>query len=151
LQAQAYDNHYMGRRLAILLISGLVVSCAPARASQDSGRPRTPSQSHEIVLAHTQVGRIDRTALVITFEAIAEDSRCPTGVDCIWAGDVSVTLRLESREAAAERVTLHLNTSAREALHGDHRVTLVAVAPHPKAGEKIEAASYRVTLRVEKR
>ncbi len=132
------------------MLSGLLPSCAPVQANQASARtPQTPAQT--IVLAPGQVERVAGTPVTITLSGVGEDSRCPEGVDCVWAGDVSVTLRLEARGTPTQDVTLRLNTSPRDVMHGDHRVTVAAVAPHPKAGEKIEPKSYRVTMRVEAR
>jgi len=47
--------------------------------------------------------------LRITFEGVGEDSRCPTGVQCMWAGDAAATFTLETPPAAAVQRTLHTN------------------------------------------
>ncbi len=142
----------MGRRRVVTLIFAWVMSaCAPADAIVAPDQPSKAAPSQGIVLTLGQPTRVDGTSLTITLHAVDDDSRCPEGVTCIWAGDVAARIRIDDGREPSREVALHLNTADREVAHGDYRVTLVAVTPYPKADEKIEPKSYRATVRVETR
>ena len=86
--------------------------------------------------------------LQITFEGIANDSRCPTGVVCIWEGDATARLRVRLGGSESE-MELHTNpSSAQRATVGGYQVALLRVAPYPTAGQSIPAGDYRATLEV---
>jgi hypothetical protein len=36
-----------------------------------------------------------REGLKVEFDSVAEDSRCPRGVTCIWAGNAKILLKVE--------------------------------------------------------
>src|SRR5262245_20580819 len=90
--------------------------------------------------------------LRITFEGIADDSRCPTGAQCVWAGDAAATFTLEKPPAAAQHRTLHTNGRYENQVSIDTLVVrLDDVEPRPKLGGTIDPADYRATLVVTRR
>lgn len=86
--------------------------------------------------------------LTVTFEAVTGDSRCPSDVVCIWAGDAAVRLQL-SGEATGDLV-LHTPTETigpRSGVAGRFRVELLELTPQPHTGRPRPPA-YRATLRI---
>ncbi len=80
---------------------------------------------------------------VVTLTDVADDSRCPTGAHCIWAGDATVTLRVQPAKGAAETVALHINRAdARSATVAGLRLRLEHLDPAPQAGRAIERGAY---------
>lgn len=77
---------------------------------------------------------------------VVSDSRCPSGVQCIWAGTVEVRTVLATAVAHGE----HVLTLNKPQTFGDYTVTLVGVSP-VKTQEPIASSSYRFTYRIEKR
>jgi hypothetical protein len=95
---------------------------------------------------------IPATNLVVTFEAVVEDSRCPAGTQCVWEGDAAVRIRIDAPQRRAVKYTLHTSErSGRAIVHGPVTVELAAVAPLPAAGRKVRPDEYRVTLRITKK
>ena len=86
-------------------------------------------------------------ALTVGFIGITNDSRCPTNVQCVWAGSARAGLRV--RDGAASR-DLHLETLATKdtATVGVYLIRLVEVNPAPVTTDPIPASAYRITLRV---
>lgn len=132
-------------RLLALIALPVLCACAPALATPAA--PQAPD-SQQIVLAPKESARIDGTSLSITLEEVVDDSRCPTDVTCVWAGDVAVHIRVDDGKAPAHVATLRLNTGEKETVHGDRRITLTAVNPYPESTRKIDPASYRATFSV---
>jgi hypothetical protein len=120
-----------------------------------NGGPTTPRNvaiGESFELAPAQMALVGDTGLTLTFDRVADDSRCAVDVQCIWEGDalVVVTAAQPGREAA--RLDLHTTASGgggpREARYGEFLVTLSALAPQPHSRAPIEAGDYRATLRV---
>ena len=87
----------------------------------------------------------------LSFDELVEDSRCPTGVTCIWAGDAVVRIGITAGGASSKH-TLHTNSQfAREAEQSGVRVVLVSVTPYPTADAAPRRDDYRVTLSIERK
>jgi hypothetical protein len=90
--------------------------------------------------------------LQITFEGVSEDSRCPAGTQCAWAGDAAAAFTLQKPPAAALRRTLHTNGRfERQAEIDGFVVRLEDVKPYPKDGAAIAPGDYRATVIVTRR
>lgn len=90
--------------------------------------------------------------LRITFEGVSEDSRCPTGAQCMWAGDAAATFTLEKPPATPVHRTLHTNGRFEQQTDCDGFVVkLEDIKPYPKEGAAIRPDDYRATLVVTKR
>ncbi len=93
--------------------------------------------------------------LKIKFVSVPEDSRCPKGVNCIWAGNARIVLQVS--QTGGKFVMLELNTNPREAsdaaegAFGLYQLKLVEVAPYPVDGQTIAPRSYAATLVVSKK
>jgi len=107
--------------------------------------PTTVSLNQEFVLAPGQTVRIAETGYALTFERVAEDSRCPADVTCVWEGNAEV--RVQMRTADGDSL-LKLNTAVepRAATLSGLRLELRAVEPLPRAGVPVADSSYRVRL-----
>ena len=89
------------------------------------------------------------SSLVIRFDGVSADSRCPLGVFCIRAGDATVTLTARRLPTASATLTLHTDPGlGSEASFQDYRVRLVELNPHPRQNEPIAPGDYVVTLLV---
>ncbi len=78
--------------------------------------------------------------------SVDEDSRCATGVQCIWAGTVKTSLEY-SENGIIKKGTLELNKSI---TRGSEKITLVSVSPSPTVGKKISDSDYVFTIDVVK-
>ena len=90
--------------------------------------------------------------LRLRFVRVAEDSRCPTNVDCIWAGNAEVLIEVSARGARGRKI-LALNTNAGQGRAGEgeyrrYTVKLVALSPYPSNTRKIRQGEYTATLQV---
>lgn len=125
------------RNMIAVVLMGVVLGCAASTASAPLG--------DEFTAAPDQPVRISGTEHRITLKAVQSESRCPTDVTCVWAGNAEVLFRVE---AAGVDTTVVLNTGIepRAAQVGALRIELMAVSPVPRSDTLIAAKDYRATL-----
>jgi hypothetical protein len=128
------------RSIAILLLA--LGSIHSAVSDPELGKPFEMKAAEVVTIQ----------GLRITFEEVSEDSRCPTGVQCVWAGDAAATFTLEKPPAAAEQRALHTSGRfERQTDYDNFTVRLDDLKPYPKEGAGIAAGDYRATLVVTRR
>lgn len=121
----------------------LVATCA-------STPPVTLPSSVNVVLAIGASKRVPDTSLSIKVESV-NDSRCPTGVTCVWAGDAAVKIQMTAPKTAPASAVLHTNIgSAPPAVHDGWRIKLVNVTPVPTTNGPPRPEDYRITLLIER-
>ena len=103
----------------------------------------------DFAIAVGATARISQTDLVVHFDSVVNDSRRPSDVQCITAGDATVAVTAASEGAAARRYELHTDDGAREAMHGKFRLSLIGLKPLPTSTRPVpESAERLLTLRV---
>ena len=118
--------------------AGAVASAACAQRHPDQTPPTTePAASAASVrigdtlrVMRGQVGDVESGRASIRFDSTSEDSRCRTGVQCVWAGDIAAMLTVTTG-GASQRVTLHTGVEPRRATVGGYAIELVTVDPYP--------------------
>jgi hypothetical protein len=78
-----------------------------------------------------------------------QDSRCPKGVTCVWAGSVKVVLAVAAPGKSVTEVSFELGNGIEKSLDkiGTHRLWFKSVQPYPeKAAEQILLSDYVVEL-----
>ncbi len=106
--------------LTIFLLLGLAGSAA--------------AQSDELTLRPGQKGSAARGKVSVRFVLLAEDSRCPAGVACIWAGNAKVKVEVTIRRRAKKAFELNTGVEPRSVEFDGYRFKLIDVTPRP--GEK---------------
>lgn len=93
----------------------------------------------------------------VTFKNIAEDSRCPEGTQCVWAGVAVANIELMS--TTSRPVTLQFSTAEvkgkdyhkTQSFNG-YTISLKEITPHPTAqnGTKSLAGMYKIGIEISK-
>jgi hypothetical protein len=102
-------------------------------------------------LAVGQSASIDGEDLVIKFIDIIADSRCPSGVECIWQGEVACLVEIIHSGTGQQKVLTYpgLTQELSKAQFGSCQFTF-SVEPYPEAGKEIKKSEYRLNLLVTK-
>ena len=91
-----------------------------------------------------------REGYVVTFEEVTGDSRCPIGVQCVWAGDGAARLRLQDRTGSVSEDTLHTTLNPRSLQFQLLSLRLKNLEPYPVYNEPIDSSKYVITLEIER-
>lgn len=89
--------------------------------------------------------------LKIKFVAVREDSRCPEGVQCIWAGNARISLKLSRAGSRAANMEINTMTPPREITYRNYTIKLEKLAPHPTQNRPSKPGYYVATLVVTKK
>ena len=103
----------------------------------------------EFTLNVGQESAIEGERLRLRFVSVEEDSRCPSDVACVWAGNAKLLLQVSSGNKSAEKLRLNTHGSAQgadEGKVGSLRVKLLKLDPYPRSNQRIAAGDYRATL-----
>jgi hypothetical protein len=135
------------RKRGVHLLISLCVVLAACGCSQ-----LTDIRAHlneEFCLSTGQRASITGEDLAISFEEVTEDSRCPTGVTCVWEGRVSCVVEL-THGGSSQRITLTEPGLTSEYTRQDCEEYELAlnVTPYPEAGKKMADDTYRLHLMI---
>jgi hypothetical protein len=86
--------------------------------------------------------------LLIRFNSVLEDSRCPTGAQCAWEGNAEILLEL----SGGDLETVHLNTGLqfpRTEVYNGYVITLEDLKPHPTEGVAVHESDYTAVLSID--
>jgi hypothetical protein len=79
-----------------------------------------------------------------------DDSRCAIGVECIWAGQLVVTLEVSNESAEKIEVKLIRKREPEIANAFGYNLLLLEVVPHPKKGKVIHLSDQIIKLKIVK-
>ena len=79
----------------------------------------------------------------VTPLAVLEDSRCPTSVKCVWAGQVRISVRIDLGSGNQTREL----TLGKPAQVADGALTLVEVTPERRSTTPVYPEDYRFGFR----
>jgi hypothetical protein len=110
------------------------------------GPPVEATLGQPFELKYGQAASIPSEKITVTFVAVAEDSRCPKGEQCITAGKARIVLEVAVGSAAPERAELTLGRGESDAVVAGLEVTLLGLEPYPVSGRPAPTENYLAKL-----
>jgi hypothetical protein len=122
--------------LILLMLAGLIQ--APASINKVDPGKEFKIKKGEVVVVRGGNFRI-------TFRSVT-DSRCPTGVTCVWAGNGEVVIEIAGKNK--KQVVARLNTLSepKEITYKGFKIKLVGLKPYPKINEPIDQKDYEASM-----
>ena len=105
------------------------------------------SLDKEVTLAIGQTVKIPAENFSIKLTDVINESRCPLGVECFRAGDVTCVLEI-TISGGTETYNLIVSGNTNQ-VYKSYKL-LADVTPYPKEGEKISKDDYRLILTINK-
>ena len=122
----------------------------------------TATVNEELSLAPGQSAAVTGTDLILTFDSVLSDERCPSAVECAASGPVTVSLSVQQGNGTPIDFTLQTFTDqngrspnvqfegvTNRAEVGDYLIQMASVTPYPTdLTTDVEPSEYRVALLV---
>jgi hypothetical protein len=131
----------------VFLLVAILASCA-----QDPIISRKVSLNEQFTIKAGQQIAIKGEKLSVQFSSVQNESRCPTGVQCVWEGNAAISIEVSKKRKKAEQAILNTNTAIQpnELAYKKYRIKLLGLNPYPRIDEKIEAKDYEAVMIVTK-
>jgi len=123
------------------LLASLVAGCGP------TAPPQSAPGSDRLTLAPGQTSAVPGERLRLKFDEVLSDSRCPSDVTCIQAGEAVVAVTAIDADGTRQRHEMH-TSGATSIVHGALTISLEGLEPRPVSSRPTRPTDYRVTLRV---
>jgi len=130
----------------VAALAALASACGLSTGPSDQP---IPGQSSEMELRVGEEQVFPGTVLRIGFVGVAEDSRCPLDVVCVWEGNAAAEIGVTAGSGPTRLRVLNTSLEPRFTDFGGLRVTLIGVTPEPREAQSIPPESYVLRLRVE--
>ncbi|KAA2224138.1 hypothetical protein [Chryseobacterium sediminis] len=131
------------------------------KASEMQTNPRATNPNNQkdgvLYLSEGENKFLREYQMNVTFKGVSEDSRCPEGVNCIWAG--AALAQVEVMGTSTRPMTLNLasidypgKNYRQSAEFNGYIITLQDVTPYPKQqdGAKALAGKYKIGITIKK-
>ena len=133
------------------LVASLVLlsACgAQAENATESGTSPSVTIVGDTAFVSLPLGRTaDNGVISLTFDAVTEDSRCPSDVQCVWEGNGGVRLTLEG----GDEIQVVIVNSASVPRHVEflgHAIAYSGLSPYPMSTVSIDREAYVATIAV---
>lgn len=137
----------------ITVVSICLVMIGSASAANRITKTATPAPRLGSPFKLNAGRQVTVARLRIKFAAVTADSRCPSDVTCVWAGNAAVRLDVSTNRSNGRSLTLntgHTSSLTNEAQYQGYDLTLVDLSPYPRSDRQTAAGDYVVTLLVSK-
>lgn len=114
----------------------------PTRIPTKQGYPQTADSFTMKVGESTSIDE----NLSFKFDSVSEDSRCPQGRTCIWAGNAVVVLKFSDNSKAS----LNTYSEPHEIIKGAYKITLLSLSSYPGGTSPLSQNSYVAQFMVNK-
>jgi hypothetical protein len=139
------------REMKKLFLLGVLVVLSLALSACGRNNPNeikvTANTSFDLAVGKTAT--VKGESISIKFDSVTEDSRCPTGVTCIWAGQAKCNMSIIQNGATTPVVLTQSGGSegTMPGFAGKYQVSFI-LNPYPKAGSQIKPQDYVLTLKL---
>jgi hypothetical protein len=135
---------------SLIVAAALFASLSLQPSDKDAYASDAPAEvGQPFSLKVNQTAHIESAGIDVMFVNVTEDSRCPSDVTCVWAGQVAVIIDVNA-SASSSQLTLTLSGGQSEAKSfGNYSIMLADVQPYPVSTKKISLSDYVATLVVD--
>ena len=132
----------IGILTVIIFLLAAALSCAADKI--------TASLGEEFTLPVGQKASIEGEGLTLKFEEVVTDSRCPKGVECVWAGEAQCQMLFTYAASPAEMVLIQTGSDATAMDYFLQYKISFKLEPYPQEGQQIAASDYYLVMTVTK-
>ena len=92
---------------------------------------------------------VAKAGMKVAFIELVEDARCPTDVECIWAGNAKIKIRV-TKDRRSKVLELNTTESGPAPTFDGFSFKLKALTPELRSNVRINRNAYEATLEITK-
>ena len=120
------------RGLVASLLFMLAVGVMPTMAAR---------QTESLKVQINMEKRAPKSKLSVRFVELVEDSRCPRDVNCVWAGNAKIKVRV-TKNGRSHELTLDTNGQKQSAVAEGYSIKFTGLTPEPRSNIRINRNGY---------
>lgn len=106
------------------------------------------AKPEKFTLRPGQQKRAAKGELRVKFISVVEDSRCPVGVDCVWAGNAQIKVIATDERGQSKEMIINTTMGPQGDQFAGYAINLVSLTPQPTSKGKAPDSRYRATFTV---
>lgn len=108
---------------------------------------QTQDKTEEVKIRFGEQKAVTKDKIKIKFVSLVEDSRCPEGADCIWAGNAKIKIEI-SCSNRTETFEINTNLGVKGASFDGYAINLTSLTPAPKVDVQVAESDYFATFEI---
>lgn len=145
----------------IILLSLITLNACSAQKNTSETEVETEVENNQDVVASETFTKLRMGSLtpfddmMVKLKDVTNDSRCPKGTQCIWAGEVSIVVGMYPKGKFENDVSI---TFSPKAVNEQNPMLLFendtnsyyayGLSPYPKSGSAIEKKAYEMLIKI---
>ena len=121
--------------LTLIFVIGLV-GFAAAQSAQ------------KITLRDGQTKNVIGSKYDVKFVSVLEDSRCPAGAVCVWAGNAKVKIQIGKKGDEGQELELNTNLKPQTVEYKGYTIRIISLSPRPGENVKAMAAKHSAIFEI---
>jgi len=106
-------------------------------------------KTETLTLKRGQQKRAANGEIILKFVSVLEDSRCPTDVNCVWAGNAKIEVIISDKNGGSKKSVMNTTTGGPLGdQHNGWAIYLTSLTPLPKSGKSTKKKSYVATFNI---
>lgn len=102
--------------------------------------------NQQLNLRVKQQKTVTKDKLKIKFVSVLEDSRCPRGTNCIWAGNARVQIKISDAKGVSKNFELNMNANPQSISFAGYEIKMTNLDPKPASNIRINGNAYTATF-----
>jgi hypothetical protein len=127
-----------------LISAGAIIAALSSCAAMEPTVAAEPGVAFSLPIG--KAAAINGSGTRLTFRLVREDSRCPTDVTCIWAGDAKIDVTISRNGSSDDTRVLSLTPPNNEVSSGDLQIRFVGLTPIPRQADGNAPRAYVAQL-----
>lgn len=137
------------KKALLILAAAFIFGGAQVTNAQDQYSMNDNPDVQSVTLGINKSKKLFDRKIIVKVLTVVEDSRCPTNVNCIQAGNAKVRISLQKGTNPSKTVELNTNGDNTATIDG-YSVKLQFLTPSPKTAAPIRPKDYAATISVER-
>lgn len=99
-----------------------------------------------------RIGQTKKTTgnVQVKLVEVVEDSRCPIGAECIWAGRAVLRVEVKGKNGKVQTAELEVGNAASAVTIDGIKISILSLTPHPNVDKQLSVKDYLAKITVQR-